>query len=64
MMYGEIQRPFLADFLLLRYHMSADNCQRALVDKLGMIIRSQMGMHKRPEMVAVQGSPFATTPWK
>jgi hypothetical protein len=36
-------RPFLAKFLLIRYQI-AGYCQRALVDKSGMII-TQMGTH-------------------
>jgi hypothetical protein len=48
-------RPFLAKFILLHYHMSAGYCQRALVDESG-IIRTQMGTHNRPVMVAVHGT--------
>jgi hypothetical protein len=38
--------------------VSANNCRRALVDESGMI-RTQMGMHNRSEMVAVLGAPCA-----
>jgi hypothetical protein len=40
---------------------SPGNCQRALVDKSG-VIRNRIGTHNRPEMVAVRGSPCAPTP--
>jgi hypothetical protein len=40
--------------------VSVDDCQRALVDESGMI-RNQMGMENRSDMVAVQGSPCAPT---
>jgi hypothetical protein len=46
----------LAKFPLLRYWMSVLLFDWALVDESGMI-RTQMGMHNRSEMVAVQGSP-------
>jgi hypothetical protein len=36
--------------------VSAGYCQRALVNESG-IVRTQMGMHKRSEMVTVHGMP-------
>jgi hypothetical protein len=41
--------------------VSACNCQRALVDKSGMI-RIQMGAHVRSDMAAVHGMPFVIPP--
>jgi hypothetical protein len=38
--------------------ISAVNCKRAVVNESGMI-RNQMGMHNRSEMVPVQESPCA-----
>jgi hypothetical protein len=52
---------FFAKVLLLLLDVSAGYCQRALVDESGMI-RKQMGMHIRSEMVALQGLPCAPTP--
>jgi hypothetical protein len=54
---------FLAKFMLLHCHMSAGNCQRALVDKSGMI-RTQMGAHNRSEIVTVHFTPCAIQPHK
>jgi hypothetical protein len=41
--------------------VSAGNWQRALVDESGMI-RTQIRMHNKSEMVAVQGSPSSPVP--
>jgi hypothetical protein len=41
--------------------VSADNHQRALVDETE-IIRAQIGIHNRLEMVTVQGLPCVLTP--
>jgi hypothetical protein len=41
--------------------VSVGYCQRAVVDKSGMI-RTQMGMHNRSEMVAVLGMPCTIPP--
>jgi hypothetical protein len=49
-------------FLLLHYWMSLLVIARALVDELGMI-RNQMGIHNKTEMVTVQGAPCAPTPY-
>jgi hypothetical protein len=40
--------------------ISADNCKGDVMDESGMI-RNQMGIYYRSEMVAVQGSPCAPT---
>jgi hypothetical protein len=54
-------RIFLAQFLLLRYHVSACYCQRALVGESGMI-RTQMGKHSGWVMVTVYGAPCVNHP--
>jgi hypothetical protein len=41
--------------------VSAGYCQKALVDKSGMI-RAQMRTHNRPVMVAVYGTPCVISP--
>jgi hypothetical protein len=58
---SKIQRIFLAKLFLLRYYMSAGNCQRALVDE-SVMIRNKMGTPNRTEMFTVQGSTCARIP--
>jgi hypothetical protein len=55
MLHRQNSRSSLAKFLLL-LGVFADYCQRDLVDESEMI-RIQMGMHNRSEMVAVYGIP-------
>jgi hypothetical protein len=55
MLHRQNSRPSLAKFLLL-LGVFAGYCQRDLVDESGMI-RIQMGMHNRSDMVAVYGTP-------
>jgi hypothetical protein len=45
----------------LLLHISDGNWQRALLDKSGML-RNQMGIHSKSEMVAVKELPCAPSP--
>jgi hypothetical protein len=59
---GKIYPPFrrkISSASLL--DVSAVNCEIALVDETQMI-RNQMRTHNRPEIVAMEGSPYASTP--
>jgi hypothetical protein len=55
----QYSRQFLACFPASLLGFSAGHCHRALVDEL-RIIRTQMGMHTRSEMVAVYGTHCAS----
>jgi hypothetical protein len=51
----QYSRQFRAYFPASLLGFSVSHCHRALVDELG-IIRTQMGMHTRSEMVTVYGT--------
>jgi hypothetical protein len=56
---GKIHRPFLQVSPASLLDVSDDNCQGALAEESGMI-RKQMGMYNRSEMVAVQWVTLCT----